>query len=897
MIVKPGKKEGIFSKKFLARGKKVKNLFSSFLYTSNLIVLTLLIGLVIVKPDILKNGFNKVYNVVYSKNYLHYPGAVLKYVTSQFVAPDYVQIDIKHMDMQKLEYARQKRLHGVGGESGNVFEYVPAKIRRDGATYDAKIRLKGDRQIHYEDINKLSLRVKLDGDNTLWGMKVFSLHKPRARNYIYEWLLLEMMKQEGVITPEYKFINVSLNGKDLGIYALEEHYGKYLIERYGHRDGPVIRFSENLGERYFRNTSVLPYGKKKWMAKKNVPATKRAVYLLEEFIQGKTDLGKTFDIEKLAKFYAIADLFEAHHGYSTKSLRFYHNPVTGKLEPIPFDGHNNQEKHFLMEQGLPLGEFFFIAAEKAINPDRANRFYTNVGDREYLKFIFNDPATFNPIFFEQYIQFLKKISDPQYLDSFFEKIKEPLDYNLKMIYKNFPMDDNISYYGPGPFYFHESLIYRKQNKIRELFEQQREGVGGTRIHEAGIGTDHITLEILLGKGRLPIEIMGASCGDIHVAPEKRAIVVATDPPEAQKFRFTIRKDHKLTEGDLGCFAVKYKTLGLSGEKQVQVLPWSLFDDKYMSDDIMGNKGNVDQFQFIEVDETSKTISIKPGEWVVDKNLIIPPGYQLNISEGTKIDIKKDGLILSYSPLNIHGTKENPVMIGSEDESGQGLVVLQARKTSRIRHTHFDNLASAKSNGWNLTGALTFYESPVEMSNVKISGNKSEDALNIVRSSFLIKDSIFSGGLSDALDVDFGEGVIENSQFEHYGNDAIDVSGTKVTLKSISISDAGDKGISAGENSIVEADNINIRNSNIAVASKDKSRVKLNTIKLENGAIGFSAYQKKSELGPGYISIHGLSHKGIQRLYLVEENSKVVVGEKEILDKRPDVKEFLYPSPN
>jgi hypothetical protein len=897
VIVKSGKKEGILNKKILAKGKNVKKIFRSFLYTSNLIVLTLLIGLMFVKPDILKNGFNKVYNVVYSKNYLHYPEAVLKYFASQFVVADYIQIDIKHMDMQKLEYTRQKRMNGVGGESGNVFEYVPAGIRRDGQAYDAKIRLKGDRQIHYEDINKLSFRVKLDGDNTLFGMKVFSLQKPRARNYIYEWLLLEMMKQEGIIAPEYKFINANLNGKDLGVYALEEHYGKHLIERYGHREGPIIRFSENLRARDFRKTSILPFRKKKWMAEENVPATKRAVYLLEEFIRGKTNLAKTFDVKKLANFYAIADLFEAHHGYLTKSLRFYHNPVTGKLEPIPFDGHYNQEKHYLLEQGLPLGESFFIAAERGINPDPANNYYTKVADREYLKHIFNNPKTFDLEFFEQYIQILKKISDPEYLDQFFEKIKEPLDYNLKMIYKNFPMDDNFSYYGPGPFYFHESLIYKKQNKIRELLKKQRESVGDIRIHGAGVGSDYILLEILPRQGKLPVEILGASCGDIDVTLEKREVIVATHSMEAQKIKILIRPGHQLVEGGLGCFVVRYKILGLPGEKQVSVLPWSLFEDKYMSDDIMGNDGNVSQFEFIEVDESSKTIAIKPGDWVVDQKLIIPAGYSLNISAGTKIDLRRDGLILSYSPLNIQGTKENPVRIGSEGESGQGLVVLQAGKMSRIRHAHFDNLSSARSKGWNLTGALTFYESPVEMSNVKISANKSEDALNIVRSSFSVKDSIFSDGFSDAIDVDFGEGVIETSQFNRPGNDAIDVSGTKVTLRDISISDAGDKGISAGENSVVEASNISIWNSSIAVASKDKSRVNLNVIKLANAAVGFSAYQKKSEFGPGYISIHGLSHEGIQKLYLVEENSEVLVDGVAIREKLTDVKEILYPSSN
>ena len=85
-------------------------------------------------------------------------------------------------------------------------------------------------------------------------------------------------------------------------------------------------------------------------------------------------------------------------------------------------------------------------------------------------------------------------------------------------------------------------------------------------------------------------------------------------------------------------------------------------------------------------------------------------------------------------------------------------------------------------------------------------------------------------MSDAIDVDFSKGVIEKSRFRRFGNDAIDVSGSEISLQDISISDAGDKGISAGENSNVKGDKIEIWHSNIAVASKDRSHIKLNDIK-------------------------------------------------------------------
>ena len=54
-----------------------------------------------------------------------------------------------------------------------------------------KIRLKGDRQIHWNDKRKSSYKIKIRGKNRFNGLKEFSIQKPRARNYIYEWIFHE----------------------------------------------------------------------------------------------------------------------------------------------------------------------------------------------------------------------------------------------------------------------------------------------------------------------------------------------------------------------------------------------------------------------------------------------------------------------------------------------------------------------------------------------------------------------------------------------------------------------------------------------------------------------------------------------------------------------------------
>ncbi|MEZ4847156.1 MAG: hypothetical protein R3B93_00695 [Bacteroidia bacterium] len=64
----------------------------------------------------------------------------------------------------------------------------------------------------------------------------------------------------------------------------------------------------------------------------------QAKILLDQFKFGTKTVSEVFDIDRLAKFYALVDLTRAYHSLIWHNMRFYYNPVTSKLEPIGFDG-------------------------------------------------------------------------------------------------------------------------------------------------------------------------------------------------------------------------------------------------------------------------------------------------------------------------------------------------------------------------------------------------------------------------------------------------------------------------------------------------------------------------------------------------------------------------------
>ncbi len=176
--------------------------------------------------------------------------------------------------------------------------------------------------------------------------------------------------------------------------------------------------------------------------------------------------------------------------------------------------------------------------------------------------------------------------------------------------------------------------------------------------------------------------------------------------------------------------------------------------------------------------------------------------------------------------------------------------------------------------WHLTGAVTFYESEIEIDHVKFTNNHSEDHLNIIRSKFVIRNSLFIKSSGDALDVDFGVGTISDTRFESCGNDCLDFAGSKAEIRNTVINGAGDKGLSIGEESLVKVSDASVSRATIALASKDLSETFADGLQIFDSDIGFAVYQKKPEFGGAQIYARNTVMKNIKNKYVGDANSRI-----------------------
>jgi len=822
-------------------------------------LLMFLAGIIVHKTDVIEE---KIKPVMKKKR------VFLKHVArGMFLArPENITIDIAHKDFQKLEYKRQEALE-LNNLATDDSDFVPAQIRHNGKTVKVVLRLKGDHTDHFET-DKWSFRIKVKGNETLFGMKIFSIQHPKTRNYIYEWLYHKALKKEGLMALRYDFINATVNGKDLGIYAIEEFFEKRLIENNGHREGPIIRFDETIfwkeRGRIAESGSYLSSSIDAFQTNKTLrdPVKRqqfmKAISLLESFRKGDLKVNSVFDMDKLAKFFAVSDLMGSEHGTGWINMRFYFNPITAKLEPIGFDGTCSAISDLSLK--------YWSSSHAAAG-----------GKKSFCAVLLDDRE-----FYQKYIKELERISNPDYISNFFNDIEDELENKLNIIYKEFP------YYS-----FSKDIYYNNIGVINiALVPEKVINAYFKNSHSDGI-------ELELGNiHSMDVEVLSVSYKDsVALKPLEEVIFLgkaANQPVEYRDVKFFFPKGFEWKgEEAISDLRLKCRIFGTTQDRAEIIFPYAHFDRAYIDSNLIRQKSTVQGFEFLVVDDDAGKITILPGEWDLDRDLIIPKGFMVLCSKGTKINLSNRASIVSYSPVKFIGTKEDPIVIYSGDSTGHGMVVMADSDTNILKSVVFKDLAAPEEIGLELTGAITFYESPVEIHNCKFLGNKSEDGLNIIRSEFSIDDTLFAYTFSDAFDGDFTKGDITNSSFLQCGNDGIDISGSAVKIRDVFIDGAGDKGISVGESSNADIKGIKIKNSNIAVAGKDSSVVNIAGVEVFDCKVGFTVYRKKPEYESAKINIESLKVSGIEKKYLVEKGSKITVDKIDILPNEEGVYTLLY----
>ncbi len=758
-----------------------------------------------------------------------------------------LDIDIKFVNYKRILADRTKALQE--GALYNPTE-VKAKLRYQGETYKAKVRLKGDLVDHWRTRSRLSLRVKKSGDGTILGFKRFSLHRPQSRSHPYDAAFQAFARRLGVLAPEHKFLRVYVNGENWGIMDVEEHMSKELLERQGAKESLIIRFGDQESWRYSKLfPGEVGVGIYRLSDPSLVQSVSRSSKMLADeinrqrlsYVIGVRDSNEpqhAYDIDAYAAAWVAAQIWNGIHTLEHHNSRNYFNPYTLRLEPLTTD------------QG------FIEALENAAD---CEYFIGRVADFDVYKTITHLPDFRKSVVrqYEKAASLLPGVAkDFQHYQQFFP-LDRPVDTdqlgrNLEIIRGApdmcFPPSQKPTIYAPAS----PELAQLPEAETLPHHVYARHFSNGD-IEFANLLPDAVQINSILVSGN-PLPGLPLITVPGYLSEDKR-LTISTE-----------------LEG------IRDGSLQIVTEYQGVVRHTDIAETLYPYDQIYNplQSAGAKLPAFIQSKSNGGWV-IKSGLWEITKPVVLDGSLQ--ILPGAQISFSPDAYLIVKGHLDAVGSEDARIILRSSQAHWKGLYVFRAKQKSHMAYVDILETSGVTDGILALTGGVNFYQSDIDIFNSKISGTIAEDALNIVESTFLVDRTFIGNTTSDALDGDFSNGTIRGSDFKAVGGDAIDFSGSQITVIDTVFSGVRDKAISVGEGSVVDVQGGVIGDVGVGVASKDGSKVTISGVQFGTASVyTLMSYMKKDFYGSPDLNAMGNTFPNDARFARQAKSGMVIDGE-------------------
>lgn len=711
----------------------------------------------------------------------------------------------------------------------------------------AELRLKGDWNDHLMG-EQWSFRVKLKKDGRWMGKKEFSIMRPKVRGNLGEYVYHRLLLQEDILHPAYDFAVVQMDETGPWLYAVEEHFRKELVEDRQRREGVLLKFEEDELWAVRRHSEfarledlpieqsarIVPFGASK-LTEDPVFAEQFAAAssLLEALHRGDQDLSLLIDRDQWARFLAVIDLTGAYHSLIWHNLRFYADPVRGLLEPVAYDGHTDE------------GIFNWLTKENIVcnSPWNAPLLRRLTSDEELRRL---------------HRQHLLRLTHPEWLEAFWAKEDSAL-----------VLRESWMRYAEPEYRYDRSFLVERAAALREHLMQgvcpadtvqikfwndlserrKRLPLRPSVSLMAWADADSVWVE---NAHAHPVEVLAFGPGWAYreeVPPTQLKAQNGFGPPARRAFaRQTERNARVVYVRELGQDSIYEVPVAAFAAPARHVPREKLTEHVWSADRVWRIRGTVQLDRWLRVPAGGRVVA--------------EPGARLMLASGA-------GLVVE-SPAEWLGSASAPIRVEGMP-GNHGLLFLDS---VAWQHVVASGLEAPARPEWRLTGGITMAGPTSKLEQVTISKAQSEDALNLVRTAYEVLDVSVQNTRSDAVDIDFGQGIVRNLRIEHCGNDALDVSGTVLQLEGLEVLQAGDKALSLGEASRVEARDLHFQSATVGVSIKDASHADIDGLYIEDARIGLVAARKKPRYAMPYARISACRLEGVEQQHLVQEGVRV-----------------------
>lgn len=779
----------------------------------------------------------------------------------------------------------------LGYLPNNKNSWRSSKIRINGEEYNVEVRMHGDSPPHWsKELKSYQVKTEKKGYiNNMWRFNIILFEdrffSARIQRFLSQYFGLEDVRDD--------FIVLRINGVTQGLYYLQEKFDSEFLEYNECPDCYAIKLSDNWVEDhpynvppyqaadengiFWANGHVTPFDYE--IANLNIdetlPNSKAIVQfrineLYNSVKENNPDVIEFFDMDQLSSFEAVRMLLGHVHIIAGDNLRMIYRQTNGKFYPIvnseniyPLKLQRGGFEHYLNTFGTRQVELFYnLNRNNELRHLRNKKVYNFITNNTLIAYYSSLLEKYQPYatsyktnrFDSRHLKFILK-EDKNVLENNMKKIKENLEYSKA--YFNVLQSSNKIKVELIP----DSISQIKFDKFKIYTRRQYRGsIEFTFMDSSNNSVKH---SIVIQNKTNMIDLLDLFEGkafsaglDESLYPAKRSYYFEiyfanANEVYADTFEIVMRNDvtgSKLDAEDI------YLQIA-DGNNYYNILEQFSFD-KF--------KKEYPAFNWV-YDDTKNEITLVQGNYILDKNMIIPKTNGLILAGGVNIKIAAGQSVVSYSPVKVLGTKEYPVVIKALDKDkpfGTFAIIGEGKeKTSTvINWLDFSGGNESWVNGMYFSGQLAINYNNVLINNSKIHGSYSDDGINIKYANILIDNSAFYDNNMDQADLDFVEGVVKNSEFRGVdsgigGGDGLDLSGSTVLIKNNRFLNSLDKGLSIGEETKALLFKNEVVNNNIGTAVKDSSEAYFLENSFKGNKIAVDSYQKKQLFGGSFSYLY------------------------------------------
>ncbi|MBN1611336.1 MAG: CotH kinase family protein [Polyangiaceae bacterium] len=240
--------------------------------------------------------------------------------------------------------------------------YVPAYLTRNNRVYEVQVRYRGSKPWHWNYPQK-SWKVRMKGARELGGLSTFNFINTPDPVPFSEQMMLDVAREQGLLSPDYFPVRLLLNRAYLGVYFFETQPTAGLLRRAHRAPGNVYSGSDAPVDPK-TGVSALWQSTAHW---KRVAAAKDGLLDSGADIEALINqvnfasalefadfAQRTLDVAKFALFDALDVVFGNNQHDYANNHKLYFDPYRGRFEPIVTELRDTKHERVLNRAENPL---------------------------------------------------------------------------------------------------------------------------------------------------------------------------------------------------------------------------------------------------------------------------------------------------------------------------------------------------------------------------------------------------------------------------------------------------------------------------------------------------------------------------------------------------------------